>query len=168
MSASFTAAELAPFEGQYVAFSADGTRILAAGPSIPELVRRLAALGIARTDFEIEPIPPADVGLVSPSFPAVCVILRFHYRERQTNKPVFPLRGRWARPRPIVRCRLINPVSTDQWIPYPGWLDTGSEDTLFPADLADLVGIDLSNAVQGTSQGVGGTAFSDTHRSACG
>jgi hypothetical protein len=60
----FTAAELAPFEGQYVAFSADGKRILAAAPSIPELVQWLAAMGIAPTDFEIEPIPPADVGLV--------------------------------------------------------------------------------------------------------
>jgi len=58
-----------------------------------------------------------------------------------------------------VRCRLINPAAIEQWIPYPGWLDTGSEDTLFPADLAALVGIDLRNAEGGLSQGVGSHAF---------
>jgi hypothetical protein len=60
----FSAEELAPYEGQYVAFSPDGTTILTAAPSISELALQLKQMGLAPVDYEIEPIPPSDVALI--------------------------------------------------------------------------------------------------------
>lgn len=40
-------------------------------------------------------------------------------------------------------------------VPYDGLIDTGSDDVLFPEDIAALIGIDLTNAPQGTASAFG-------------
>jgi hypothetical protein len=46
-SSKFTLEELLPYDGQHVAWSRDGTRILASGKDYDELYSKLDALGIA-------------------------------------------------------------------------------------------------------------------------
>jgi hypothetical protein len=43
--AKFTVEELRQFEGQWVAFSRDGSRIIASGETLRDLEERLAAVG---------------------------------------------------------------------------------------------------------------------------
>jgi hypothetical protein len=40
--------ELAPYQGQYVAWSEDGTTILGHAPELPELFKEMKAKGIAK------------------------------------------------------------------------------------------------------------------------
>jgi hypothetical protein len=62
--AKFTAEELARYEGQYVAFSSDGSKILASATSILGLASKLDDLGFIPAEYEIEPITPSDIGLI--------------------------------------------------------------------------------------------------------
>jgi hypothetical protein len=58
-SSAHTAEELAPFEDQHVAWSADGKRILAHAPTLPELYQQIDAQGI--TGYVIGFIPADGV-----------------------------------------------------------------------------------------------------------
>jgi len=51
---------LAPFAGQWVAISGDGTRVLASGPDLETAEANLAALGVAGNTVGWERIPAPD------------------------------------------------------------------------------------------------------------
>lgn len=53
--------ELAKYEGQYVAFSSDGTKLLASSPTEVDLGNKLDRKGLMPQEYEIEFIPPADI-----------------------------------------------------------------------------------------------------------
>src|SRR5437879_13082567 len=78
--------------------------------------------------------------------------LRFPYKLISTGHPVVPLGGRFVRPRPILAVTRMGPTSSRAQDPL---LDCGADDTVFPEDLATLVGIDLRNAPEGQAIGVG-------------
>ena len=66
--AKFSLADLQPYSGQWVAFSVDGSRILASAPTIAELDRRLTAVGedlkkaaVEMIDFEDSRIGGAEL-----------------------------------------------------------------------------------------------------------
>jgi hypothetical protein len=80
--------------------------------------------------------------------------MKFRYTPILTKVPVVSLGGRRERPRPIVTATLIGPRNS---VAVPGGLDSYADDTVFPDRLAAYVGIDLTNAPQGTSAGVGQT-----------
>jgi hypothetical protein len=78
--------------------------------------------------------------------------MRFSYRRLRTTSPVVSLNGRQERPRPIVPITIVGPTGSDL---LKGHLDSFSDDTVFPENAALRVGIDLTNAPQGTCAGVG-------------
>jgi hypothetical protein len=78
--------------------------------------------------------------------------MRFAYTPVPRPSPVVSLGGRRERPRPIVSITLIGPANSRA---IPGRLDTYSDDTVVPEDLAAVIGIDLTNAPQGTCAGIG-------------
>lgn len=69
--------------------------------------------------------------------------LIFHYKVDPVPHAVLSLGGRWSRPRPRIIVSVIGPRKT---VPLEGLLDTGADDTVFPQDLANVIGIDLTNA----------------------
>ena len=78
--------------------------------------------------------------------------MRFPYALGKPPQPVWTLRGRLTRPRPIILVTVIGPkdVSVEK-----GLLDTGSDDTVFSEQVARDIGLDLTNAPTVTSVGVG-------------
>jgi hypothetical protein len=64
---------------------------------------------------------------------------------------VVSLGGLFVRPQPILAVNIIGP--TNSWI-RDGLLDTGSDDVVFPAHVAGLIGIDLTNAPTGAARGI--------------
>ncbi len=56
----FPGAELLKYAGQYVAWSLDGTRILASGTDPDELDRNLAAAGLQQGGFVEDYVPGPD------------------------------------------------------------------------------------------------------------
>src|SRR5438128_416546 len=79
--------------------------------------------------------------------------LRFRYQLHRTKQGVFPLGGRWVRPRPIIIVSLIGPART---VACEGLLDTGSDDAVFPDRIATRIGLDLTGAPAGEAEGMGG------------
>lgn len=57
---SFPAAELQKYRGKWVAFSLDGSRIVACGDSETRLVKHADALGLKPADYIMELIPEQD------------------------------------------------------------------------------------------------------------
>jgi hypothetical protein len=80
--------------------------------------------------------------------------LIYSYRSLQMRSPAIALGGRTNRPRPLIDISLIGPRATRV---TQALLDTGSDDTVFPAFLAAYIGIDLTNAPEAEFGGVGGT-----------
>lgn len=80
--------------------------------------------------------------------------LNFAYHFHSGRSPVWPLRGRVGRPRPIVYITVIGPLGTSL---EEALLDTGSDDTVFPEGVATIIGLDLTNAPTGSASGVGMT-----------
>jgi hypothetical protein len=78
--------------------------------------------------------------------------LRFRYQLAPVNHPVTPLAGRWVRPRPIIGVTVIGPADSRA---RDALLDTGSDDTVFPEELAAKIGVDLSNAPVELASGIG-------------
>jgi hypothetical protein len=58
---NFPAVELAKYAGQFVAFSPDGTRILASGADMDEVEQKLCAAGISPSQVVGSFVPPADM-----------------------------------------------------------------------------------------------------------
>jgi Aspartyl protease len=79
--------------------------------------------------------------------------LTFPYLRRPTRRPIYPLGGVLYRYLPIVSVILGGPRIS---LARDGLLDTGATDTVCPEALAALLGVDLSHAPEGDSQGVGG------------
>jgi hypothetical protein len=78
--------------------------------------------------------------------------LRFPYLPVPVQRPLVQLGGRQARPRAIIGVTLIGPRGS---FSQDALLDTGADDTVFPDGLAAALGIDLTNAPQGTGSGIG-------------
>jgi hypothetical protein len=72
--------------------------------------------------------------------------LLFRYKLVPAPHAVVSLGGRWSRPRPIVPVAVVGPINTSA---VDGYLDTGSEDTVFTERLAARIGLDLTNAPVG-------------------
>jgi len=83
--------------------------------------------------------------------------LRFPYLQVAMGRPIVSLGGKAHRPRPVIGVAIMGPAGT---IPYDGLLDIGSDDVLFPEAVAALIGIDLTNAPQGTASAFGYGAIS--------
>lgn len=77
----------------------------------------------------------------------------FPYKLFTTKTPVVSLNGRLARPKPLVLITLIGPTGTAV---RRGLLDTAADDTVFSEDVAQKVGLDLTQAPEGEAAGVGG------------
>jgi hypothetical protein len=78
--------------------------------------------------------------------------LRFHYKLIPTGYSVLTLGGRYVRPRPIIPVTLIGPVTQYS---QNAFLDTGSDDTVFPEGVAAAIGVDLTQAPVGRATGIG-------------
>jgi hypothetical protein len=78
--------------------------------------------------------------------------LRFPYLQVAKGQPIVALGGKVHRPRPVIGVTMIGPSGA---VPYDGLLDSGADDTLFPEDVAALIGIDLTNAPRGTASAYG-------------
>ena len=78
--------------------------------------------------------------------------LLYHYVPVRVPQPVWPLGGRWVRPRPLINITLIGPTAT---VIRRAKLDTGADDTLFPESLAAQIGLDLTNAPVGEAKSLG-------------
>jgi hypothetical protein len=72
--------------------------------------------------------------------------LLFHYKVVAVPHAVVALGGRWSRPRPLLPIAVIGPSNTSA---VDGYLDTGSDDTVFSERLAARIGVDLTNAPMG-------------------
>jgi hypothetical protein len=77
----------------------------------------------------------------------------FPYLALPTKAPVPSLGGATVRYRPIVSIRLFGPLGSRL---FDGCIDSASDDTIFPLSLARRLGIDLTNAPQGSAEPVGG------------
>ncbi|MBX9579577.1 MAG: retroviral-like aspartic protease family protein [Gemmataceae bacterium] len=82
--------------------------------------------------------------------------LVFPYQVFRGPGPVWTLRGRPGRPRPVFTVTVIGPAG--DWA-GPALLDTGADDTIFREDVAARVGLDLSAAPTGAASGVGAVGF---------
>jgi hypothetical protein len=69
--------------------------------------------------------------------------MRFPYVRLRTNRPIWPLRGRSERPRPIVDVTLVTPTNT---VVQGATLDTAADDTVFSDATALALSLDLTNA----------------------
>lgn len=79
--------------------------------------------------------------------------MKFPYLALPTRRPVYPLGGTQVRYRPLVAVQVRGPSGARFW---SATLDSGSDDTLFPAYIAPRLGIDLAGASTGETGGVGG------------
>jgi hypothetical protein len=82
--------------------------------------------------------------------------LVYRYVRRVVPAPLITLQGRSDRPRPLIDVTVIGPNATTV---CRGVLDTAADDTVFPESAAQLLGLDLSQAPEGSSWGVGGQAI---------
>jgi hypothetical protein len=80
--------------------------------------------------------------------------VRFPYVALPTRRPVYPLGGALVRHRPLVAIEVRGPSGGRS---LTATIDSGSDDTLFPAYLAPRLGIDLAHAPTGEAGAVGGT-----------
>jgi hypothetical protein len=80
--------------------------------------------------------------------------VRFPYAALPTHRPVYPLGGIFFRHRPLVTLQVRGPSGA---ISLSAALDSGADDTVFPAHLTPRLGIDLSQAAWGESRTVGGS-----------
>ena len=78
--------------------------------------------------------------------------LRYNYKLDVLPQPVVSLGGRYVRPRPVIPVTLIGPANTRL---RSALLDTGADDSLFPENLAPVLGVDLSGSPVHHAKGVG-------------
>jgi predicted aspartyl protease len=77
--------------------------------------------------------------------------LIFPYDNFPTLYPVWALNGRMDRPRPTIIVALLGPSGV---VVRKALVDTGADDSVFPAIVAARIGMDLSNAPIGTATGI--------------
>lgn len=78
--------------------------------------------------------------------------MRFPYLEARSRLPIPSLANLLVRPRPIVAFRVRGPAGAQL---LDGFLDTGSDDTVFESWVAALIGVDLTQAETRAIQLVG-------------
>ncbi|MCI0538969.1 MAG: retroviral-like aspartic protease family protein [Verrucomicrobiales bacterium] len=78
--------------------------------------------------------------------------MKFNLRGYRSSTAIPSLRGSSVRYRPVIPLTVIGPRGQED--PY-ALVDTGSDDVVFPMDLAHRLGVDLSQAPRRQSQGVG-------------
>ena len=76
--------------------------------------------------------------------------MHFRYHLTRAKQAVATLGGRWVHPQPLLHVSVVGP--SDTYVVH-GLLDTGSDEVVFPADLAAWIGVDLTNAPSGVSSG---------------
>ncbi len=76
----------------------------------------------------------------------------FPYSRFAVKQPLLTLGSRSHRPRPVIDVTIIGPVNTRL---VPALLDTGADDTVLPEDMANQLGLDLSQAPTAEAAGVG-------------
>jgi predicted aspartyl protease len=81
--------------------------------------------------------------------------LIFPYTSQPTSTPIWSLSGRQVRPRPVIFVAVIGPAGVAV---EKGLLDSGADDTVFSEQVANDIGLDLSQAPTRTAAGVGSTA----------
>jgi hypothetical protein len=79
----------------------------------------------------------------------------FPYTPFRSPQPIWSLRGRTTRPRPMLTVTVVGPAGAS--VEYC-LLDTGADDTVFPDNVARLIGVDLTSAPVGGASGVGRVA----------
>lgn len=77
----------------------------------------------------------------------------FPYLSLPTSRPIPSLGGARVRYRPILAVQLLAPLASRL---FDGSVDCAADDTIFPRALARRLGIDLSQALPGEAQVVGG------------
>jgi predicted aspartyl protease len=78
--------------------------------------------------------------------------LRYPYKRFPTLSAVVSLGGRKDRPRPIITVTLIGPTGSQV---ESAFLDTLADDTVFPEDVANAIGLDLTHTPVGQAAGIG-------------
>lgn len=78
--------------------------------------------------------------------------IRFPYTHLRSSQPIIALGGRFVHPRPLIPVSLIGPAGTEL---KDALLDSGSDYTLFSAQSAKTIGLDLSNAPHAVGAGIG-------------
>lgn len=78
--------------------------------------------------------------------------MKFNLRSYRSPTAIPSLCGAVIRYRPVISLTVVGPSGKEA--PY-ALVDTGSDDVVFPMDLANRLGIDLTNAPQRQAQGVG-------------
>ena len=82
--------------------------------------------------------------------------LVFPYRTGRSPRPVVSLGGRAGRPRPLIDATLVGPSGSKV---VTALLDSGADDTVFSDQVAQSIGVDLSNAPRHTMTGVGSAPY---------
>jgi hypothetical protein len=83
--------------------------------------------------------------------------MKFHYAHLPTKRPVYSLSGAQFRDRPIIPVELKGPRGTRH---IDCSVDPGSDDTLFPAALARVLGIPLTQPPDhGEAMAIGGASL---------
>jgi hypothetical protein len=82
--------------------------------------------------------------------------MKFQYVKMGTTDPIFPLGDVMHRFRPIIEIGIIGPRTT---LFRKATLDSGADDTIFPLSLAEVLGIDLTNAPMGKATVANGTSL---------
>lgn len=82
--------------------------------------------------------------------------LRFSYRQLPISNPAFTLGEAMFRPRPVVS---LSVTASGGTIVEQMLVDSGADEIVLPDRDAMRIGIDLTNAPQGTSGGVGSPMF---------
>jgi hypothetical protein len=78
--------------------------------------------------------------------------MRWPYKLVPSPQPILSLGGRWVRLRPIVVVTLIGPTGT---VAREAQVDSAADDTVFPEDMAAMIGLDLTQAPRRSASGVG-------------
>jgi predicted aspartyl protease len=78
--------------------------------------------------------------------------LVYPYGHFPISKPAATLGGRWVRPRPIIPVSVLGPTGLKV---ETALLDTGADETVFPDDVAKVIGLDLTGTPAGIFAGVG-------------
>ncbi len=76
----------------------------------------------------------------------------FPFTPCKASQPVSSLRGRLTRPRPLIVVTVVGPTGAAV---QRGLLDTGADDTIFQENIANAIGVDLTNAPSASAAGVG-------------
>jgi hypothetical protein len=82
--------------------------------------------------------------------------MRFPYVRFGSPLPVVPLGGQMFRPRPVVSVGVLGRTTTKA---LDALLDTGSDDTVFPEQVAEDIGLDLTHAPTRHLSGIGPSGY---------